>query len=683
MWFRLLLRRGGRRGLVLLGLLAAGTVTAQPAPIKFGVVPGADLTAAPFAADSAAPAVVLCDYGRSYLRGKADGLEVVFERVTRIKILKKAGYDEATVEIPLYHREGSQEKISSLRGCTYNLVNGQVEKTRLEPAGAFLEKRTASVNVQKFTLPNVRVGAVVEYAYTLTSDFLFNFQDWTFERRIPVRWSEYRTSIPVFYRYKIIYQSSRPFDVDQTTVGAVSLRVDDKLPGGAGAGAGLTVGSLLVSAPTEEHRWALKNLPAFADEPYMTTARDYVARLDFELTGEQWPNSPYHDLTGTWAKIDARLLADADFGGRLNEAAGQVTALAVQHPELADRVAAVRAAVLAAVRYDGTNRYDAPEPLRKALAARRGTAADVNLLLIAALRAAGLPAQPLLLSTRDHGRVSQEYPLLDRFNYVVALVPQPGGPDLLVDATEPLLPCGVLPERCLNGAGRLIAKKPEEGRWVELRQGQRRVHYQQVALALDARGGLTGQVREEHGGLAAHAARTELAERGEARYRADLLGRHEGWTLAAFAVADRADAAKPLALNYTFAQPADDNAPAATLYLSPLAAFGTRQNPFQHEQRTFPVDFGAPQDETMLVTLTLPAGYELAELPKPAVVDLPGGSGRFVYSATAPTPGTVQFTSRLSLREALYPAGQYANLRELYRLMLAKQSEKLVIKKKA
>ena len=95
------------------------------------------------------------------------------------------------------------------------------------------------------------------------------------------------------------------------------------------------------------------------------------------------------------------------------------------------------------------------------------------------------------------------------------------------------------------------------------------------------------------------------------------------------------------------------------------------------------MDFGAPQDETTIITLTLPAGYELAELPKPAVVDLPNDGGRFLYSVAASTPGTVQLTSRLNLRNTVYPADQYAGLRELYQRLLAKQGEKLVIQKKA
>ena len=60
-----------------------------------------------------------------------------------------------------------------------------------------------------------------------------------------------------------------------------------------------------------------------------------------------------------------------------------------KYPEIAKRAAAVRQVVMAAVRYNGTNRYATTAPLRAAFEAHRGTAADVNLLLIAALRDAG------------------------------------------------------------------------------------------------------------------------------------------------------------------------------------------------------------------------------------------------------------------------------------------------------
>ena len=663
-------------------LFLGGTAAAQnaPDPIKFGQPDAKDFRPEAFAADSAAGAVVLCDYGSSRLTGYRDGFRIVFERVTRVKILKKSGYDAATVEIPLYHRDGNQEQITNLRGFTYCLVNGQVQKTGLDAGGEFLEKRSPRVNVRRFTLPNVREGAVVEYAYTLTSDFLFNFQNWVFQGPYPVRWSEYRASIPVFYKYKIVLQGSRPLALDKPTVGKTSLLVENNE-----FGIGQTHNTLTVSAPTEQYQWAMQNVPALRQEPYTTAAADYEARIDFQLVGEQWPEQPYRDLSESWAKINARLLADDNFGQQLDGAnflREPMRALAAKYPDSALRAAAVRAFVLAAVRYNGTNRYATEGSLRRAYDAHSGTSADVNLLLIAALRTAGLPAQPVLLSTRDHGRVNQTYPLLEKFNYVVALVPLAGGQDLLVDATDPALPCGALPERCLNQTGRLVAADATAGRWVDLRPSQRHLHYQQVQLALDAQGGLTGKVHEEYAGYAGADSRDELAKLGEKKYLANIGRRHPAWALGPLAVAGRDDVQQPLKLDYAFTQAADDNAAASTLYLSPLRELTGGQNPFRHEDRRYPVDFGFQQEDMVLVTLSLPAGYELTETPKPAVVDLPGDGGRYLYSVDATGP-TVLLTSRLVLRKPSYSAEEYVHLREFYRLMLEKQAEKLVIRKKA
>ncbi len=668
-----------RRGALLLFLSSTAAAQAPPDPIKFGQPDAKDFKAETFAADSAAGAVVLCDYGRSRLVGYRDGFRVVFERVTRVKILKKSGYDAATVEIPLYHRDGDQEQVTNLRGFTYQLVNGQVQKTKLEAGGAFLEKRSPHVNVRRFTLPDVREGAVVEYAYTLTSDFLFNFQNWVFQGPYPVRWSEYRASIPVFYKYKIIFQGSQPLALDKPTVGSTALLVDNKV-----GNTGIVNGSLTVSAPTEQYQWAMKDVPALHLESYTTAAADYESRIDFQLVGEQWPEQEYRDLTDSWAKINARLLADENFGQQLDGAnflKDQMQALAAKYPDPAQRAAAVRSFVLAAVRYDGTNRYATEAPLRRAYDAHHGTAADVNLLL-AALRGAHLAAQPVLLSTRDHGRVNQTFPLLEKFNYVVALVPLADGQELLVDATDPALPCGMLPERCLNQTGRLVTADATAGRWVDLSPSQRHMHFQQVQLALDARGALTGKMHEEHAGYAGADARQELAKLGEKKYLAEIGRQHTAWALALLTVAGRDDVQRPLALDYSFTQAPDDNATANLLYLSPLRELASGQNPFRDEHRAFPVDFGAPQDEILLVTLTLPAGYELAEIPKGTVLNLPDNGGRYQYNVAATGP-IVQLVSRLTLYKSVYAAEEYGQLREFYRLMLEKQAEKLVIKKKA
>jgi hypothetical protein len=661
------------------------TTLAKPAPLplKFGQPDLGDFDAKNFVADSGAAAVILCDYGNSQFSSTAGNLVITTERTTRLKILKKAGYDYATVEVPLYHRDERSEKLSRLQGFTYlRGADGKITKTKLEAANTFEEKRTKNLTVRKFTLPNVQEGAVIEYSYMVTSTFFDNYQDWTFQHDIPTRWSEYRTSIPQVYYYKILFQGYLPLAINEASAGSVSLLLTNRLSEGAGAGAGMAVGTTGVQMSTEQHRWVVRNAPAFREEPYSTTPNDYLARLTFELAGMQMPEEKYRDLTDSWAKKNKVLLESEQFGQALANSkflAAEVQPVRAKYPDPAPRATAVRDLVVQAVKYDGTNTFWATGSLKRSYEQHRGTAADVNLLLIAALREAGLPTEPVLLSTRRHGAVSKEFPLLEQFNYVVALVTLPDGKELLLDATEPLLPAGTLPTRCLTQSGHTVPTTGE-GRWVSLVPNQRHSHYQEITLAVDAQGNLSGKVHEEHGGYAGLEVREKLQELGEKKYVAELAARHPSWEVANYVFAKQNTVEQSLGLTYEWRQPAATSAPATELYLTPLNYFGERRNPFQHADRNYPVDLGMMQQDIIRVTLTLPPGY-VAELPKPVTLALPNDGGRYLYAATSPTPGTVQLVSRLTFDKPVYSAAEYGALRELYRLLLAKQAEALVIKK--
>jgi hypothetical protein len=627
------------------------------------------------------------DFGNTRFRLNGTSFQLESERVTRIKILKKAGYEVATIEVPLYHQEMREEKLVGLKGFTYNEVGGKIEKIKLETDKAFTEERTKNIRVRKFTLPNVRDGAVIEYSYTVTSDFLFNFQDWTFQREIPTRWSEFRATIPEYFDYKMLMQGYEPLALQTKEQSQQQYNLRERVNVADGAGFnGVTTheatSSEVIMARATNYHWAMQNVPALRDEPFMTTSRDYLARINFEMAGQSMPGRGYQNVAGNWETINTELLGSDEFGGQLDRAgflAEALKPLVTQYPDPAARAAAVRELIIKSVKYDGTNRYSASGPLKKSFELHRGTAADVNLLFIAALRQAGLAVQPVLLSTRAHGRVSQEYPLLEQFNYVVALLETPGHPDLLLDATEPLLPAGTLPRRCLASVGHTVVEGGE-GRWVNLVPSQRYTHYQDVKLALDSEGNLTGQVQEEHAGYAGLEAREQVQQLGEKKYVARLAATHPGWEMPSYTLSGRADIAQPLALHYELRQAAATAGTAQELYIKPLEAFGEQQNPFRHAQRSYPVDIGMLQQETIMLTLTLPAGYT-TELPKPATLMLPDKGGRYVYLANSPAPGTVQLVSRLTLDKPVYSAEDYQALRELYRQMLAKQAEALVIKK--
>jgi hypothetical protein len=653
-----------RAVLVAVASLGGHLALAQPEPLKFGKLDLKEFNAKPLPADSAAEAVVLAEFGRArVIANAADNFQSELDVVVRIKIQKKAGFDWATVQVPLY----GHQRLYNLKGFTYNVVNGELVKSKLEDDNKFTEDVVRQLRLRKFTMPNVREGSIIEYSYSMIAEHSTGLPGWSFQRTIPTRWSEYRTSVPDWFDYKTLMQGYLPLSIRERTEGSTIISQHP--------------------VRTAESRWVMKDVPALTKEPFITTLDDYESRIDFELSSLVVPGIMTRDVTRTWEKVENTLLEDEQFGLQLGRGGFLKDELAKLNlsptASMETRVAAIHNMVRNAVKYNDVESIYTSGPLRKTfLEQHRGNAADVNLLLVAALRTANIPAEPVVLSTRSNGRVNLAQPMASRFNYVVASVTNTDGKTMLLDATEPLLPSGVLPERCLNKLGRVVAKNLPGDHWVDLTPSQRKIHYQQVKLTLDAQGALSGTVHEEYGGYAAASERSTLQEQGEPKYRSQFASQHSSWTVPKFTISNRQELAQPLKLDYEFTQPADDNATAGMLYLGALTEFSTDQNPFRHDNRMYPVDFGMQQDETTVLTLALPAGYEVAELPKPAVVELPEGGGRFLYSAT-PTEGGLQITSRMNLRKPEYTAAEYEHLREFYRLMLEKQAEKLVIKKKA
>ncbi|MCC3158831.1 hypothetical protein LJ737_16430 [Hymenobacter sp. 15J16-1T3B] len=666
-----------RAGMAVLLTLGALTARAQNEPIKYGKVDAKLFDPAQYPTAAGAPAVVLCDYGTSRIEGADDGFRVVFERVTRILVLTKAGYEQATVQIPLYRREADEEKLVNLRGATYNLVGGKLEKQELDSKTVFGERLDEHRSLRKFTLPGVREGSIVEYAYTIKSDFVFNLQDWRFQRDIPVEWSEYRAVMPSFYQYKQIQRGFLPYKIQETTVVPYHTTYHASTKDGYGTLLTESGNTSMLTTQAIRCRWAMEHVPAFHDEPYMTTARDYLAGIDFELDLIQFDPARPHPVTSTWEKISAELTKDEQFGAWINgrtALSAPAEALARTYPDPATRAAAVRTLVQRAVRYSGEERLYADQPLRRVLEQQRGNAAEINLLLVRTLSDAGLPCWPVLVSTRGHGRVFTDLPLISQFNYVVAAVPLANGSELLLDATEPTAAAGTLPARCLNGQGRLVAAN---GRWVSLVPSQKHARVTNARFSLDEQGRLQGTVRREYVGYAALAERNQLAELGEKAYLGALQKQYVDCQLRRTALAQVDSLSKPLVLDVDLSLPALETG-AAQVYL-PLLQFVTdRQNPLQPDSRIYPVDFGTLHEDVLSVALALPKGYRMDELPKNVVLSLPNGDGRYSFEA-ALRDNVLYLTSRLQLRKTQYQPGEYPGLRELFTRALAKHQEPLVL----
>ena len=645
----------------------------QPAPIqeptvKYGKIAPESFQKNPFPSDSTAEAVVLYELGETHLEYTENKFWVVYALHRRLRILKKSATDRATVSVQLYRTgSGSAEDLSGLDGATYNLTAGAVVTDKLTKTGIVTERVSDNVSLQKFTLPNVREGAIIEYRYTIRTPFTIsnNPRTWAFQDDIPTLWSEYRVIFPDSFYYKMLMNGYLALTVNQ--VNSVTTP--------------LFTGEEPVTA--QSYRFAVANSSAIRSEAHITTTSDYTTKIDFELASINFPGQVTRNFSVGWEAMDKTLLNDGDFGGQYKRAAflrEVATLLKTNHPatDTMARIGAACKVVSTTMKWDETSSYYT-KSIKKAWEAKKGDAGDMNMTLIALLREMGYDANPVVLSTRTHGRFNRESALLKQLNYVVAHL-DVGGRDLLLDATDPYLKPGTLPLRALNGVGRLILPD-NRSRFIALNPTERDIQATSAQYTIDDEGAIAGTLTHSFAGYASYRNRKDYKTDGETAYLDGVKKEHTGWQIekATFAGADDPD--KSFTSTYTLTVGEGATVAGDRLYFRPMLTEGQLTNPFKDPERLYPVDFGMLTDETYTATFTMPAGYQAEELPKPVQMSLPNNGGRFLFQVSA-NEQTIQTVSRLSLKKPVYFAEEYPALRELFTQVVAKHAEQIVLKKK-
>jgi hypothetical protein len=135
----------------------------------------------------------------------------------------------------------------------------------------------------------------------------------------------------------------------------------------------------------------------------------------------------------------------------------------------------------------------------------------------------------------------------------------------------------------------------------------------------------------------------------------------------------------PLSVHYDFALK-NLSTGAEILYLNPMLSEGYRVNPFNSAERLFPVEMPFKIDETYLLNMEIPAGYQVDELPKSAKVAYNDTEGLFEYIIQK-TGNNIQMRVRLKFNKAFFPTEEYTDLRNFYAFVVKKESEQIVFKK--
>lgn len=655
----------GLLGTLLPFVVCAQTPVREPV-VKFGQVASADFKVMPVPNDTTAEAVVLYESVDSHYEYKNEKLMRVSYFYSRIRINRKSGYDHATIHIPLRGKGALVEYASAIEGLTNTLQNGQVVKQKMDKAAIATEKLSDALWMQKFTLPAVQEGCIVEYRYTLFSPNLETPPSWRFQQEIPVIWSDYKVTISNYFHFRGIMSGYLPLTIAENKPVSMGLIAGMNDEGG-----------------TLFH-YAVANAPAFRNEPYITTPDDYIARIYFELAKVEIPGIMSETYSLSWSDMDRTLLARESFSGQYKRAPylrEVAEAIKAKYPatDTLGRATAAYNHVRNTMTWNELGNLES-DRLKKVLELKKGDAADLNFMLIGLLRDLDISANPLILSTRDHGRVNETQGLLRQFNYVVAHLTL-GGKDFLLDATDRFVKPGMLPKRTLNGIGRLVLPDGQS-RFVSLLPLERDVEAKTGTFTVSEDGEVTGTFAHSYGGYGAVDARATYQLRGEDKFVDDVKRKKPSWQVEKAEFSNVADLQASMTVKYALsvvdvAQVAGDR-----IYLHPLLTEGQSENPFKQQERQFPVDFATPFDETFTATYLIPEGYTADELPKPLTLSLPANGGRFTYQVQQ-SGNQLMVASRIVIRKPIFEAQEYTLLKEFYDKILLKHGEQVVLIKGA
>jgi len=637
---------------------------------KPGVIDRASFDITSAMGDSTAEAIVLYDYGNvTFSYDDAMGIYMRLECHIRIKILKESALGRASVR--LRYKNGASydqaERIGQIVGYTYNLNDGQIVTSQLDRKSIVTEKLGEGYAAENFNLPNVRKGSVIEYTYVKESPLNAKIEPdtWSFQNSIPVKWSEYRIVIPYYLEYKM------------TLGGYLRLFVNKQEQ------VNVSMGSSRLDGPGLSYRFVVKDAPAFVDEPFITTENDYLSRIRFELASVSIPGGTRKRYSQTWEQVDETLNNAKWFGLDLRKNIFEddfIAGLLKSNPDSAERMNLGYAFIRKTIKWDETVSMGSFDGLRKAYDNKKGNAADINLLLTNLLRKLNLDADPVVLSTRSHGQVFENLPLLDGFNYVVCRV-KIGAKEYLLDATEPYGKPGILPERAVNKIGRVIPRK-KQGYFIDLKPKENKGKLEIVeAEILLEEGILKGKYSVSLAGYEALNWRNQYGSASESTFEESFTKQFPEWKVDNVKVSNKSDNLES-SVNITCnIEIEDENSSPGIFYFNPMMAARLHENPLKNHERIYPLDFSAGISSSYIGKFKLPEGYALEEIPKTDAIVLPEKGGRFLFQVKQ-TGNLIEVSSSMMINKLSFMPGEYGALREFFERVVQRHAQPLVIKKK-
>jgi len=622
----------------------------------FGKIEKADLEMKECDFDKNAEAMVLFDKGQlDYIQGSGIDLE----RHIRIKILNDKGKDKADIHLP-YISWKNEEDIKDITAQVYNLdPSGNIVVTKVEKKQIF-EKQINKREAEKvFTFPEVKAGTIIEYKYKHTNIGMMN---WYFQRSIPVKYSEFTFDYPNAIDISFSPKCYMPYE----------QKTDN-------------------SANRNVRFFSMSNVPALRDEPYILNEDDYMQKIESKTIAYENSSGFRQSIIVNWLQVIRFLMEDEDFGVQIKKEIPRTADLDAQLKSINDpylRMKIIYQYVKKNMEWNENPGIWALNGVKAAWKDKKGTAGEINLILINLLKDAGLNVKPILVSTHDNGLVNSLdagtawRPGFYQFNKVLAWVTI-GNNVYVLDGTDKETPVHLIPIDAVATEG-LVIEKIETFEWGWESLWKNNLYFRNMVLLqadISKDGKLTGEASVNSYDYA-RLEKIADARKSKKEFTEKYFSTNNPGIAIDSVIFENLDSdSLPLVQKVYFNEQL--NTSGEYEYFSVNLFTGLEKNPFVADQRISDVFFGILQSHNIIGNITIPDGYVFDELPKNIKMIMPDTSIIVTRTSQVVDNNMLSFRINLEFKKPYYPTGEYDGFREFYKKLFDLLNEQFVIKKKA
>jgi len=562
----------------------------------------------------------------------------------RIKILTEAGREQANVELPYNDRNFD---IAAIHGRTIH-SDGTIIPFEGKPFEKVIVKgKDLRYKVKTFTMPDVQVGSIIEYKYELryNDDIVFE-PHWILQEDL-------------FQQH--LHFVFKPSDRDIV------------LPHGRiGKGLAWTWMTPNKEQPVNSHgtiEISLENVPAFVEDEYLPPENVLKYYVFFYYQTERNSDEFWKDEGKFWSK-------DVDHFAKPDAVASALGSITVPSDTPEQKVRKIYAFVqtLENTTYLPERSMQEQKALGlkesknagDVLRQKSGDRDDITHLFIAMVRAAGIPAYAMRVTSRDTSYFLPQLMDFNQLDYDLAIVPL-DGKEVFLDPGTRFCPYGILYWK--YSASRGLRQNPD-GKTSISESALGSYKDAQVQRLLDLKAGMDGKadgilkvsflgqeaIRRRLRGIKTDAAgRTkQLEDEAKAWFPENAevtLNNQPNWT-----------SEDALNAEFKVKTPLMSSAGKRLLLPADVMVFYLPER-FPHAERKYPVYFDYPYVELDEVHIQLPEGIQVDTLPSPAQVRLPYAA----YGSNFTQGGReIVVTRQLAMGGNIFSVNQYPELRDFY-----------------